>query len=134
MLPPSEAGVHSEYTLHNGSHRGLSLSCWRVTGEVPQAVVLQSSFSLPLISFKPCVMTIFSLSYFLSFLQAGLKIRAPTNDLLLLGGTNNLPIFFFLSFALSVFQEREDKERKPKTLIPGEVKRKLIFTIKFFYR
>lgn len=40
----------------------------------------------------------------------------------------------FLSFALLVFQEKEKKKKKPKTLIPGEVKRKLIFTIKFFYR
>lgn len=37
-----------------------------------------------------------------------------------------------LSFALLVFQGKEKKS--PKTLIPGEVKRKLIFTIKFFYR
>lgn len=38
-----------------------------------------------------------------------------------------------LSFALLVFQSKEKKKKKsPKTLIPGEVKRKLIFTIKFF--
>lgn len=34
------------------------------------------------------------------------------------GRLNHLPILFFQSFALSVFQEREEKERKPKTLIP----------------
>ena len=39
-----------------------------------------------------------------------------------------------LSFALLVFQGKKKKKKSPKTLIPGEVKRKLIFTIKFFYR
>lgn len=36
-----------------------------------------------------------------------------------------------LSFALLVFQ---GEKISPKTLIPGDMKRKLIFTIKFFYR
>lgn len=93
---------------------------WRGSPGCHPPVLLQP----PLISFKPRVTTVFSLSYLLSFLQAGIKKkkkRAPTNDLLLLGGTmktQQLVHFFFLSFAPSVFQEREDKERKPKNFDP----------------
>lgn len=123
MLAPSEAGVHSDCILHHGSHRPLSVMLegdWRGSPGCRPPVLLQP----PLISFKPRVTTIFSLSYLLSFFQVGIKKKKKSTHQRSSASwgdhedSTTYPFFFFLSFALSVFQEREDKERKPKNFDP----------------
>lgn len=76
---------------------------------------------------------------FLYFLQTGRKKNITHQRSATSLGENGLLTTTYplsdLSFALPVFQgKKERKKKSPQTLIPGEVKRKLIFTIKFFYR
>lgn len=69
------------------------------------------------------------------FLQTGKKNANPRKVSCSFGGRTGVSTAYSLSalsFALLVFQSKEKKKKSPKTLIPGEVKRKLIFTIKFF--
>lgn len=58
--------------------------------------------------------------------------RSPATFLEENGHLNNIHIV--RSELCSTSLSGEKKKKSPKTLIPGEVKRKLIFTIKFFYR